>query len=92
MVGYAVVTVAYAMAAGAGASNRPNVLFVVLDDLRPNLGCYNNRSFMSTPNIDALAREAVVFDRLATGVALRGNITAMSTSYPALECTLDVVD
>ena len=37
-----------------------NVLFIVVDDLRPTLGCYGN-TFMVTPNIDNLASQSVVF-------------------------------
>jgi len=39
-----------------------NVLFVAVDDLRPELGCYGNQEIKS-PNIDALASESVVFKR-----------------------------
>ncbi|NQU24864.1 MAG: sulfatase-like hydrolase/transferase, partial [Candidatus Nealsonbacteria bacterium] len=41
---------------------RPNVLFVVVDDLRPELGCYGNRHIRS-PHIDRLAREGLLFER-----------------------------
>jgi hypothetical protein len=34
---------------------RPNILFISVDDLRPQLGCYGN-PHMKTPNIDALAQ------------------------------------
>ncbi len=40
----------------------PNILFIPVDDLRPELGCYGN-SFIKTPNIDRLAQEGVVFTR-----------------------------
>jgi iduronate 2-sulfatase len=39
-----------------------NVLFVVLDDLRPQLGCYGHRQIIST-NIDNLARDGILFER-----------------------------
>src|SRR5262245_37071722 len=39
-----------------------NVLFLMVDDLRPELGCYGNKH-VKTPNIDALAKAGVRFDR-----------------------------
>ena len=39
-----------------------NVLFIVVDDLRPNLGCYGH-AFMRTPHIDALAATSLRFSR-----------------------------
>lgn len=41
---------------------RLNVLFIVSDDLRPELGCYGN-SIIKTPNIDRLAQRGMVFNR-----------------------------
>ena len=38
------------------------MLFLVVDDLRPKLGCYGE-SNMVTPNIDQLAAKSVRFDR-----------------------------
>jgi iduronate 2-sulfatase len=46
---------------GRGATPR-NVLFLVVDDLRPELGCYGN-PIVKTPNIDRLARRGLVFTR-----------------------------
>jgi N-acetylglucosamine-6-sulfatase len=44
-----------------GASERPNVLFILCDDLRPAaLGCYGSPQ-VRTPNIDQLAAEGVRF-------------------------------
>ncbi len=41
--------------------NRPNILFIICDDLRPDaLGCYGSRH-VRTPHIDALARGGVRF-------------------------------
>ncbi|WP_103191660.1 sulfatase [Formosa algae] len=42
--------------------NRPNILFIPIDDLRPELGCYGNSDVIS-PNIDKLASNGVVFNR-----------------------------
>lgn len=41
---------------------RYNVLFLISDDLRPELGAYGN-SFVKTPNIDRLAARGTRFDR-----------------------------
>ena len=42
------------------AEKSPNVLFISIDDLRPELGCYGNQN--SDPHIDALANEGMVFE------------------------------
>ena len=39
---------------------RPNILFIAVDDLRPELGCYGD-GHVKSPNIDSLARESVTF-------------------------------
>jgi len=43
-------------------NQKPNVLFIAVDDLRPELGCYGNEQIKS-PNIDKLASEGLVFNR-----------------------------
>lgn len=42
------------------AAPRWNVLFICIDDLRPQLGCYG-LEFMATPNLDKLASQSRVF-------------------------------
>jgi arylsulfatase A-like enzyme len=39
-----------------------NILFIPVDDLRPELGCYGNK-MIKTPNIDRLAGQGVAFTR-----------------------------
>ena len=46
----------------AKAQGQYNVLFIIVDDLRPLLGCYGH-SEMHTPNIDRLAQRGTVFNR-----------------------------
>lgn len=41
---------------------RPNILFIAVDDLRPELNCYG-AEHMKTPHIDKLAADGVQFDR-----------------------------
>ena len=52
----AVSLVALARAAPA----RPNILWMIAEDLSPDLGCYGNRA-VETPNLDRLAREGMRF-------------------------------
>ena len=44
------------------AAKRPNVLLIVVDDLKPALGAYGDR-IAKSPHIDRLARRGLVFDR-----------------------------
>ena len=44
---------------------RFNVLLIVCDDLRPQLGAYNH-SLMRTPHFDALAETGLLFERAYT--------------------------
>ena len=42
--------------------DRLNILFIAIDDLRPELGCYGNK-YIKTTNVDRLAEQGVVFTR-----------------------------
>jgi iduronate 2-sulfatase len=43
-------------------NQHPNILFIAVDDLRTELGCYGNDAIKS-PNIDQLASEGILFKR-----------------------------
>jgi len=51
-----------AVRASAQTPAQPNVLFIALDDLRPELGCYGVKDAQS-PRLDRLAAEGVLFTR-----------------------------
>lgn len=55
---------ASALGAGQASSGatRPNVLFICVDDLRPQLNCYGH-NFMHTPVLDQFANDGLVFNR-----------------------------
>jgi iduronate 2-sulfatase len=50
------------LGAGAVSAKPMNVLFIAIDDLRPEIGCYGNDE-VKTPNIDRLAAKGVKFNR-----------------------------
>ena len=51
--------------AASAATRRPNILFVVYDDLRPQLTSFGHAG-MKTPHFDSLAAESLVFHRAYT--------------------------
>ncbi|MCC7142673.1 MAG: sulfatase-like hydrolase/transferase [Candidatus Eisenbacteria bacterium] len=67
-----------------GKPKPPNVIVVTLDTTRADhIGCYG-ADFAHTPNLDALAREGVRFDRAVTPVpmTLPSHTTMMTGSLP----------
>ncbi len=48
--------------ADAAVLNRPNVLFIAVDDMRVELGCYGS-PVVKSPNLNALAKRSLLFER-----------------------------
>lgn len=42
--------------------DRPNILWIYIEDMNPGLGCYGDET-VKTPNMDALARQGVLFEK-----------------------------
>ncbi|WP_311440140.1 sulfatase [Hoylesella buccalis] len=66
--------------------SRLNVLFLMADDLRPELGCYGVKD-IKTPNIDRLASTGVVFQNAYCNVPVSGAsraslLTGVYPHYP----------
>ena len=58
----AVLSLLLAPLAALHAADKPNVLFILADDLGyGDVSCYNDRGKVSTPNLDRLAREGMRF-------------------------------
>ena len=49
----------------------PNILFIAVDDLRPELGAYG-ADHIKSPAIDKLAQESLVFDRAYCNIPVCG--------------------
>ena len=47
--------------AAVQAAQKPNVLLILVDDLKPAMGCYGDNAAI-TPNLDALASRGMRFD------------------------------
>lgn len=63
---------------------KPNIVFLVGDDLGCDLGCYGN-PYVLTPNIDGLAREGASFTKaFATAPVCAPSRAAMFTGIPAI--------
>ncbi len=53
------------LTASASAAERPNVVWIVAEDISPNLGCYGDPDAI-TPNLDRLAAQSARFTRCFT--------------------------
>jgi arylsulfatase A-like enzyme len=65
LLGLAVVLLWFGNAARAMAADPPNILWMVVDDMSANLGCYGEKT-IQTPHLDRLAREGTRFTHAFT--------------------------
>src|SRR5688572_23037859 len=79
-----------AVVGSAAGAERPNVLFLMVDDLRPELGCYGQTE-VKTPNIDALSAVGVRFERAYVQYPLcnPSRSSMLSGRYPTTTGVLD---
>lgn len=73
-----------------GQKKQPNILFIAFDDLRTELGCYGSDIVIS-PNIDALAKEGVQFNRAYCQQAICGPSRASVMTGARTE-SINVID
>lgn len=68
----------------ADEPERPNILMIAVDDLRPMLGCYGDDR-IKTPNIDQLASESMLFENAYCNYAKCGlsRLSLMTGLRPA---------
>ena len=57
-----ILTFATTAPAFAAEATRPNILFIAVDDMRPELGCYGNE-LVKSPNIDRIAARGITFTK-----------------------------
>ena len=64
-------------------ADKPNVLFIAVDDLLPQLGCYGAQRIQS-PHIDRLAEEGLRFEHAycQTAICMVSRASLMSGYYP----------
>ena len=74
----------------ADPPKKPNVLFIIVDDLRPKLGCFGHKEIIS-PNIDRLAAKGTAFTQAYCNVPICmasrvGTLTGIRPEPNALVC------
>jgi len=76
----------YIILAQKDKPDRPNILFISIDDLRPELGCYG-KNYIKSPNIDRLANSGIVFANAYVNYPICGPSRAsmLSGIYPGIK-------
>jgi len=71
------------LASALSAADRPNILWIVLEDLSPEIGAYGD-PYAVTPNIDRLASESVLYTRAFAnaGACAPARSTLITGMYP----------
>ena len=62
-------TILFLGLAKSHALTKPNVLLLLVDDLKPAMGCYGDKHAI-TPHMDALAREGLRFEHGHVTIAI----------------------
>jgi len=67
----------------AQPGEKPNILFIAVDDLKPLLGCYGD-TLAKTPHIDALAGKGMTFSAsyCQQAVCAPSRVSLMTSRYP----------
>ena len=55
-------TILFLLTLSLTAADKPNVLFIAIDDMRPEFNCYGE-SHIKSPNVDKLAGKGLLFER-----------------------------
>ena len=84
----AVICVVVSLAGIAQADDRPNIVWIFVEDTNAWMGCYGDE-LAATPNIDALAERGVRFERayMPAGVC---SATRSGMAYGAMQTTFGV--
>ena len=85
-----IISLAVTTSVCAQQKKKPNILFIAIDDLRAELGCYGS-TVVKSPNIDALAKQGVQFNRAYCQEAICGPSRASIMTGTRPE-TINVID
>ena len=88
--------IALLISGGIQAQQKINVLFIAVDDLRPELGCYGH-PVIKSPNIDRLANSGVRFTQAycnipvcgATRASIMSGLRPNASRFVNYDCYLD---